>query len=92
VLRNPTAPGKLRVAFYISGKAPARHITLSLDGREVAARTCPGPGVYTLESAQAVSGTGESAVVRIDVDRTFSAPGDKRELGVVLMGVGFARK
>jgi hypothetical protein len=91
VLKNPAVPGKLRVAFYISDKAPARHISLSLDGREVAAGAYPGPGSYTLESAQAVAGSGESAAVQIDVDRTFSAPGDKRELGVVLMGVGFAR-
>jgi hypothetical protein len=29
--------------------------------------------------------------VQVEVDRTFSAPGDKRELGVVLIGVGFVR-
>ncbi len=91
VLKNPAAPAKLRVAFYISHKTPARRIVLSLDGREVAAQTYPGPGSYTLESAQAVAGSGESAPVQIDVDRTFSAPGDKRELGVVLIGVGFAQ-
>jgi hypothetical protein len=91
VVKNPAVPSKLRVAFYISGKAPARHITLSLDGREVAAHTYSGPGSYTLDSSQAVVGSGDSAAVQIDVDRTFFAPGDKRELGVVLMGVGFVR-
>jgi hypothetical protein len=91
VLKNPAAPRKLRAAFYISPAAPARHMTLLLDGREVAAQTYPGPGSYTLESAQAVAGSGESAAVQIDVDRTFSAPGDKRELGVVLIGVGFVQ-
>ena len=91
VLKNPPAPARLRVAFYISDKAPARHITLSLDGNQVASQTYPGPGSYTLESAQPVKVAGESAAVQIDVDRTFSAPGDKRELGVVLIGVGFVR-
>ena len=89
VLKNPVAPSKLRVAFYISDKAPARHIALSLDGREVAAQTYPGPGSYTLETAQPLKGVGESAAVQVDVDRTFSVPGDQRDLGVVLIGVGF---
>jgi hypothetical protein len=62
-----------------------------LDGREVASETCTGAGSYTLDSAQAVRGAGESAVVEINVDQTFFAPGDKRELGVVLIGVGFTR-
>ena len=91
VLKNPPAPAKLRVEFYISDKTPARRITLSLDGHDVAAQTYPGPGLYTLESPGPITGTGESATVQIDVDRTFSAPGDRRELGVVLVGVGFLR-
>jgi len=89
VLKSPPKPARLRVNFYISDKAPARHISLSLDGREVAAQTYPGPGVYTLETAQPVKATGQSAAVEIAVDRTFSAPGDQRQLGVVLIGVGF---
>jgi len=91
VLKNPVAPARLRLKFYISEQTPARHITLSLDGREVAAQTFPGPGSHTLESALPLRGAGESAAVQVDVDRTFSARGDKRELGVVLIGVGFVR-
>jgi hypothetical protein len=91
VLKNPASPARLRVEFYISDHTPARHLTLSLDGREVAEKTYPGPGIHSLESAQMVRGAGESAAVQVDVDRTFSAPGDKRELGVVLIGMGFVR-
>lgn len=91
VLKNPSAPARLRVEFYISDKAPARHIALSLDGREVAAQTYLAAGVHSLDSAQSLQGAGESAAVEIDVDRTFSVAGDKRELGVVLIGVGFMR-
>jgi hypothetical protein len=29
--------------------------------------------------------------VEIRVDRTFTAPGDRRALGMVLIGVGFAQ-
>jgi hypothetical protein len=63
-------------------------VALLLEGREVAAATYPAAGAYTLQSApvQAASGV---ATVEINVDRTFSAPPDRRELGMVLAGVGF---
>jgi len=62
-------------------------VTLLLDGREVATGAYPGPGAYTLTSAEAVQGE----TVEIRVDRTFTAPPDQRVLGMVLIGVGFAQ-
>jgi hypothetical protein len=44
--------------------------------------------LYTLESAP-VQPSGATATVEIGVDRTFHAPNDSRELGVVLTSVGF---
>ena len=92
VLKNPAAPKKLRVAFYIPPNAPARQVSLLLDGRTVAASTYRAPGPYTLDSVEAVRGSGETVTVEIRVDRTFTAPGDRRELGMVLLGVGFAQQ
>ena len=63
-------------------------VTLLLDGREVAQQTFPGPGLYTLTSAGAVLG----ANVEVRVDQTFTAPGDQRALGMVLIGVGFVQQ
>jgi hypothetical protein len=83
-LKTPATPRPLSVSFYLPPQARARSITLLLDGREVAAHTYAGPGAYTLTSAPAI---GSSLEIR--VDRTFSAPGDNRELGVVLQGAGF---
>uniref|UniRef100_Q02BS6 Glycosyltransferase RgtA/B/C/D-like domain-containing protein n=1 Tax=Solibacter usitatus (strain Ellin6076) TaxID=234267 RepID=Q02BS6_SOLUE len=88
VLKSPAAPRKLRAEFYIPPNAKAREVTLLLDGREVAKRTYPGPGPYTLETAEPLQGM--SAEIR--VDQTFTAPGDKRALGMVLTGIGFARE
>jgi len=85
VLKSPAVPKKLRAEFYIPPNARARQVTLLLDGREVASRTFPGPGSYALTSAEAVQG--ESVEIR--VDQTFTAPGDQRALGMVLMGIGF---
>ena len=44
VLKSPAVPKKLRAEFYIPPNAPARRVTLLLDGREVASHTYPGPG------------------------------------------------
>ena len=87
ILKRPAVPRKLRAEFYLPPNAKARQVTLLLDGREVASHTYPGPGPYTLTSTEALQGT----TVEIRVDRTFTAPGDQRALGMVLIGVGFAQ-
>lgn len=88
VLVNPASALPLRASFYISDKAPARRVSLLLDGREVAAASFSGPGLHALASPP-VRGSGATATVEIDVDRTFVDPPDTRELGVVLSGIGF---
>jgi hypothetical protein len=85
LLKPPATPKKLRAEIYVPPNATARHITLLLDGREVASKDLPRDGAYTLESAGALTGS----TVEIRVDRTFRASGDQRDLGVVLLGVGF---
>ncbi len=85
ILKSPAVPKTLRAEFYIPPNAKARTVTLLLDGREVASHTYPGPGPYTLISAEPLQGT----TVEIRVDRTFTAPGDQRALGMVLIAVGF---
>jgi 4-amino-4-deoxy-L-arabinose transferase-like glycosyltransferase len=90
-LKNPAQPMPLRAEFYIPPNAPARRITLLLDGKEIAPRTYPGPGSWSLES-KPVRGESDSAMAEIIVDKTFRAPGDTRDLGVVLIGVGFGGK
>jgi hypothetical protein len=87
VLKSPAVPRKLRAEFYLPPNARAREVTLLLDGREVASHHYPGPGAYTLLSDEPLQGT----TVEIRVDRTFTAPGDRRALGMVLIAVGFVR-
>jgi hypothetical protein len=88
VLKSPQKPARLAATFFIPPAARVRHVTLLLEGREVAAATYPAAGTYTLQSAP-VQAAGAVATVEINVDRTFSAPPDRRELGMVLAGVGF---
>jgi hypothetical protein len=84
LLKKPNRPAPLRVSLYIHDSAPARKITLLLDGVQVAEQTYSVPGKYVLQS-QPASGS----VVTIIADKTFSVPGDHRELGVILTDVGF---
>ena len=88
-LASPPAALPLRATFTIPPQARARRVTLLLDGREVASQTYPAPGTYTLESPP-MRAAGAVATVEIVIDETFFAPGDTRELGIVLTAVGFA--
>jgi hypothetical protein len=84
LLKPPTEPERLHVSFYVANDP--RHVTLSLDGRELAASQF-NKGAGTLTSPQLVTGS----TVTIAVDKTFQAPGDNRKLGVILTEVGFSK-
>jgi hypothetical protein len=87
-LKSPAEPRPLSAAFAIHEKSPARQVRLLLDGREVASSTFAGPGAYTVTTAP-VQPAGPVAIVTIETDRTFTAPPDTRDLGIVLTGIGF---
>ena len=87
-LKNPGGPRKLRVVFYLPNASPPRTVRLLLDGREAASATYSEAGLHTLESPP-VQAAGATATVEIDVEPTFTAPGDVRALGIVLTAVGF---
>src|SRR5579862_3265301 len=88
LLKSPGQPMPLEAVFTIPDQAPARHLELSLDGRVVASQTYGGPGTYTLRSTPQKP-PGPVATVTLNLDRTFSVPGDHRELGVVVSAIGF---
>jgi hypothetical protein len=85
-VRAAAAPAE--ASFYIPDAAPARLVRLLVNGRTVAEQRYPGPGTYTLRSVP-VTPDGDTATVSIEVDKTFRAPGDQRDLGLVLRGMGF---
>jgi hypothetical protein len=90
VLKAPEAAAPLAVTFTMPPTARARRITLLMDGAPVAAQSYPGPGTYTFET-KPIRPAGNTAEVEVQVNRTFSAPPDTRELGIVLSAVGFRR-
>ena len=88
VVKSPATERPVSASLFLPQQAPARIITLRMDDRVVATKTVPGPGNYTVESAP-VKPAGRTATITIQVDKTFHAPNDRRELGAVLAGAGF---
>jgi hypothetical protein len=88
LLKSPAQALPVEAVFTIPDPAPARRVQLWLDGREIASQKYNGPGAYTLESPPQMP-AGPAATVMLTIDRTFSVPGDHRELGMVVSAIGF---
>jgi hypothetical protein len=78
--------GTASATFYIPDSAPARTVELLLDGQPVAQKTFEKPGLYTLEGP--APATGKNPILTLRCDRTFQAPGDTRELGIIVRSAG----
>ncbi len=87
-IKSPGRPLPLEADIYVPEAAGARRVQLLADGAVVAEATCDKPGPYLLRSRPFAPEASSTTVV-LAVDRTFQAPGDRRELGVVLKGIGF---
>ena len=88
LLKPPAAPAPLSATFYIPENASAREVTLEMNGVTVASQRYDAPGKYTLSSGP-LTPNGDTVQVTLQVDKSFSPQGDARELGMVLMRVGF---
>jgi 4-amino-4-deoxy-L-arabinose transferase-like glycosyltransferase len=87
VLKRPSDASNLIVNVYIPDIAPARRITVSVDGRVVADETFSAGGVHSISADE--TGSSTDVAVTITVDKTFSTSSDLRKLGVVVSGIGF---
>ena len=90
LLKSPATPAPVRAIFTIHPSSPARRIALLLDGKEVAAQTYSEPGAYILQAPPQYP-LNPAATLTIVVDKTFSAAGDGRVLGIVLSEAGFEK-
>ena len=89
IVKSPAVAMTLGVSFYIPDNAPARHISLLLDDREVCATAMAAPGPGQLNCPAPIAPAGPTAMIEVRVDKTFRVPPDERDLGMVLLGVGF---
>jgi hypothetical protein len=89
MVKSPAEAMPLGVSFFVPDHAPARHIALLLDDREICATTVTGPGPGQLTCPAPIRPASPTAMIEIRVDKTFRVPPDERDLGMVLVGVGF---
>jgi hypothetical protein len=87
LLKTPEKLASVEVVFSIPSNAAAHHVQLLVDGNLVAEDTFNGSGSYKLSAP--FQSSDPTATVTVAVDKTFNAPGDRRNLGVVITGVGF---
>ncbi|MBI2681125.1 MAG: hypothetical protein HYX25_08995 [Candidatus Solibacter usitatus] len=90
LVKSPAEPTPLRAVFTIPPMAPARRVTLSIDGQEVASQTYAAPGSYTLEAPPRAIAT-PTVTVTIAIDKAFTVPTDTRELGIIVNELGFRK-
>jgi hypothetical protein len=89
VLVSPAEAMPLHVSLYVPDNAPARQITVLLDGHKVYTQAIA-PGMQSIVTPP-LKPASATSIVSLQFDRTFSAPGDSRVLGVRLIEVGWAR-
>jgi hypothetical protein len=88
LLKRPERPSVVEVVLFIAPSSPARRISVAVDNVPIIEKTFAAPGAYTLASGP-VTVSSETATVAIAADKTFSAPGDQRQLGIILTAAGF---
>lgn len=86
LLKRPANGSMVRASFYIPPQAAARDFQLFVDGQRVAHETYTAPGVHTIAGR---ANSGPSVTVTLEMDKTFTAPPDRRQLGVILTRIGF---
>jgi 4-amino-4-deoxy-L-arabinose transferase-like glycosyltransferase len=88
LLKPPNQPTPVTVHFTIPAASPARQVTIAVNDHPVVSQAYSAPGTYSL-SSQPMKPEGDSAKITVTVDKSFSVPGDSRQLGIILTNVGF---
>jgi hypothetical protein len=88
LLKTPDQPAPVTLRFYIPDSSPTRQVTVALNDHPIVSQTYAAPGTYTLSSPSVKPG-GDSAKLTVTLDKSFSAPGDVRQLGIILSEIGF---
>jgi hypothetical protein len=86
LLKRPAGASHIEAKIFIPPQAPARKVRLYVDGRMVHEQQFATPGAYTVSAAAEGS---DPATITVEFDQTFSVPPDQRELGAVLLSIGF---
>jgi hypothetical protein len=89
MLVSPAEAEPLHARIYLPDTAPARQVTFLVDGNSVYSQSI-NPGIQRIVTPP-LRPAGATSMVSMQVDRTFSAPGDSRVLGVSLFEIGWGK-
>jgi hypothetical protein len=90
LLKSPAQAEPVKVQLYIPPNAPGRIVRLTVDDRALPQIKYDQPGSYTINT-EPITAASATTTLAISVDKTFSVPGDHRELGIILTGAGFEK-
>jgi Dolichyl-phosphate-mannose-protein mannosyltransferase len=85
-LKPPAQPEPIHVDFFLPGMSPAHTLRILAGDKEVYSHAFEKAGPYVIDTPPAQAG-----VITLQFDKHFSAPGDQRELGVILSGIGYRK-
>jgi hypothetical protein len=87
-LLTPPNPSRFAAQLFVPPQVPPCTVTLSVNGSAIARAKYAASGKYELSGAIA-GALPESVTATLTTDRTFRAPHDARDLGLVLIAIGF---
>lgn len=79
------ARGVLALTLFVPEASPARRLTVAVNGTVIGQYSLQ-PGLQTLRTAALPAASGRLEIV-LEADRSFSPPGDQRELSLILESV-----
>jgi len=87
-LRTPPHADRFAAAVFVPPEVVPCTVTLSVNGTVVASAKYTAPGKYDL-SGTVAGALPDAVTATLSTDRTFRAPHDARDLGLVLTAIGF---
>lgn len=88
LLKPPAVESPIDIELFLPDAATATRLSVTLDGRRIHEAQLSSKGVHKITTLP-IRGEGDSAVLTLEVDRTFQIPGDIRTLGLILSAAGF---
>jgi hypothetical protein len=89
VLVSPAEATPLHALIFVPDNAAVRNVSFILDNQTVYSQAVKLGVTRIVTPAQ--KALGATSMVSLQVDHTFSAPGDSRQLGVVLQDIGWGK-
>lgn len=89
VLRVPEGASRFEMTFFIPEAAPARRVSVAVNGIALVTRTYLAPGGYNLTAPVTDLAAGSVPLATISLDKGFRVADDERRLGMIVQELGF---